>query len=151
MRTPLKTTLAILLLTATLSAQQEIGLWRAAGSTAKAITGDIALSAQKLTINFLAFTIVRVRDLDKTETPAAFDTETNPNGAGSLYRLNVPAATKFLHKNTLCGTDDTQWMATYATPHSLQIAFFSGPKPPTFTQDAISNSSDLCGTYSYAR
>lgn len=151
MRTPLKTILTTLLLTATLSAQQEIGLWRATSSNAKAITGDIALSAEKLTINFLAFTMVRVRALEKTEAPAAFDTETNPNGAGSLYRLNVPAATKLLRKNTLCGSDDTQWMATYVTAHSLQIAFFSGQKPPVFTQEAIGNSSDLCGTYSYVR
>jgi hypothetical protein len=151
MRTPLKTALATLLLAATLYAQQETGLWRATSSTAKAITGDIALSTEKLTINFLAFNMVRVRALEKTETPAAFDTETNPNGAGSLFRLNVPAATKFLHKNTLCGTEDTQWMATYATPHSLQVAFFSGQKPPVFTQEAITNASDLCGTYSYVK
>ncbi len=151
MQTPLKTALATLLLTAALFAQQETGLWRATSQTAKSITGDIGLSKDKLTINFLAFTMVRVRDLEKAEAPAAFDTETNPNGAGSLYRLRVPAATRLLHKNTLCGTEDTEWMALYATQHSLQIAFFSGQKPPVFTQDAISNSSDLCGTYTYSR
>ena len=152
MRKILRTAItASLLLCCLTVGAQEMGLWRATSSTARAITGDIALSAQKLTINFQSFTIVRVRALESAEPAAAFDTESNPNGGGSLYRLSVPAATKLLHKNTLCGTDDTQWMATYATAHSLQVAFFSGQKPPVFTKDAISNSSDLCGTYSYSR
>jgi len=95
--------------------------------------------------------MVRVRSLEKAELSAAFDADSNANGSGSLYRLSIPAAQKFLHKNTLCGSDDTQWMVAYASGRTLQLAFFSGQKPPLLTLDAISNSTDLCGKYSYVK
>jgi hypothetical protein len=56
-----------------------------------------------------------------------------------------------VHKNTLCGGEDTQWMAAYVKGKSLQVAFFSGGEAPVFTFDAIAHSSNLCGTYSYVR
>ncbi len=130
---------------------QEQGLWRASNSTAKSITGDIALSDEKLNINFVTFTMVKVRSLEKAELGATFDADTNAPAAGSLFRLNIPAARKFLHKNSLCGAEDTAWMATYVTGRSLRIAFFSGEKPPVFTLSAISNSTDLCGVFEYIR
>jgi hypothetical protein len=150
MRTTLRKAIAatILLCCLTLAAQEN-GMWRAASSTAKSITGDIALANEKITINFLSFTMVRVRALEKAELSAAFDADANTNGSGSLYRLNVPGARKFLHKNSLCGAEDTEWMATYVLGRSLQLAFFSGQKPPLLTLDALANSSDLCGTYAY--
>jgi hypothetical protein len=132
-------------------AAQEKGNWRAASSNARSITGDVALSDEKISINFLPFTMVRVRSLEKAELSAAFDADSNANGSGSLYRLSIPAAQKFLHKNTLCGSDDTQWMVAYASGRTLQLAFFSGQKPPLLTLDAISNSTDLCGKYSYVK
>jgi hypothetical protein len=42
-------------------------------------------------------------------------------------------------------------MATYIRGNSLQLAFFSGEKPPVFTLDALANSSDACGVFSYGR
>jgi hypothetical protein len=132
-------------------AAQEKGPWRAASKTAQSITGDIVLSDQKITINFINFPMARIRSLDPTELSAAFDADSSANGAGSLYRLNVPAARKFLRHNSLCGDEDTQWIATYVAGRSLQLAFFSGDKAPVFTLDAISNSTDLCGTYTYVR
>jgi hypothetical protein len=132
-------------------AAQEKGNWRAASNNARSITGDVALSEEKISINFSLFTMVRVRGLDKAEISAAFDADSNADGSGSLYRLSVPAAQKFLHKNTLCGSDDTQWMVSYASGRTLQLAFFSGQKPPLLTLDAISNSTDLCGKYSYGK
>jgi hypothetical protein len=132
-------------------AAQEKGNWRAASSNARSITGDVALSDEKISINFLPFTMVRVRSLEKAELSAAFDADSNANGTGSLYRLSIPAAKKFVHKNSLCGDEDTQWMATYVSGHSLQLAFFSGEQTPIFTLDAIGNSTALCGTFSYAK
>jgi hypothetical protein len=132
-------------------AAQEKGNWRAASSTARSITGDVALSDEKISINFLVFTMVRIRSLDKAELSAAFDADSNADGSGSLYRLSILAAKKFLHKNSLCGDEDTQWMATYVSGHSLQLAFFSGEHPPIFTLDAIGNSTALCGTFSYVK
>jgi hypothetical protein len=42
-------------------------------------------------------------------------------------------------------------MATYVAGRSLKVAFFSGPKAPEFTLNAIANSTELCGTFSYTR
>lgn len=133
------------------SLAQVKGNWRAANSTAQSITGDVTLSDEKISINFSGFAIARIRDLEPGEVSAAFDEDANAGGSGSLYRLNIPASKAFMHKNTLCGSEDTQWMAAYVAGHSLRLAFFSGQKIPVFTLDAISNSSDLCGTFSYVR
>jgi len=130
---------------------QEKGNWRAASSTAQSITGDVTLSDEKISINFSGFTIARIRGLEPGEVSAAFDADSSAGGSGSLYRLSIPASKKFLHRNTLCGAEDTQWMATYVAGHSLHLAFFSGQKAPVFTLDAIANSTDLCGTFSYVR
>jgi hypothetical protein len=56
-----------------------------------------------------------------------------------------------LHKNTLCGSENTQWLATYSTGRALQLAFFSTSQMPVFTADALSNSSNLCGVFGYSR
>jgi hypothetical protein len=155
MRHTLQRTLAASLLTVCLTvAAQERGLWRAASTTAKSITGDIGLSDEKIAINFLTFTMSRIRALTPAETSAAFDPDSTPGaapGVGSLYRLSIPAAQKFLHKNTLCGTDETQWMATYVSGHTLKLAFFSEPTPPVLTLEALANSTTLCGTFSYIK
>jgi hypothetical protein len=132
-------------------AAQEKGNWRAASNTARSITGDIALSDEKISINFSTFTMVKLRTLDKSELSAAFDADSNAAGTGSLYRLSIPAAKKFLHRNSLCGDEDAQWMATYVSGRSLQLAFFSGDQTPLFTLDAIANSTTLCGTFMYGK
>ena len=130
---------------------QERGTWRAASSTARAITGDIVVSDTKVSINFLAFTIAQIRHLEPAELSAAFDADSRAGGSGNLYRLNVAAGQRFLHHNTLCGTEDTQWMATYVQGQDLRLAFFSGSSMPIFTIDALANSTSLCGTFSYVR
>jgi hypothetical protein len=133
------------------AAAQDQGYWRAASSTAKSITGDVALSEEKISINLVSFTIARIRGLEKAEASALFDPDGTAAGSGSLYRLIVPGEKKFLHKNSLCGSDDTQWMVTYVSGRSLQLAIFSGAKPPVFTSDALANSTDMCGKFGYVR
>jgi hypothetical protein len=127
---------------------QDMGNWRAASSTAQSITGDIGITGDKLFINFAGFTIAQIRRLTPAELNAVFEAE---NGSGNLYRLNVPAEKKFLHHNTLCGSEETKWMVTLAEGRMLHVAFFSGEKPPVMTTEAISNSSDLCGTFLYGK
>jgi hypothetical protein len=143
-------TASLLLCCLTLAAQER-GYWRAASSTARSITGDISLTDEKIFISFVGFTMAHIRSLEKAEISAVFDADSNADGSGSLYRLNVPAAKKFLNKNSLCGGEDTQWMVTYVSGRSLHLAFFSGQKAPTFTLEAIQNSTDLCGTFSYVK
>ncbi|HEU5351788.1 MAG TPA: hypothetical protein VFU55_09335 [Terracidiphilus sp.] len=132
-------------------AAQDRGYWRAESETATRITGDIYLSGTRLNINFLAFPLVQVRRLTPAETGAAFDADVNTDPSGTLYRLNIPAGRRLLHHNTLCGTEDTEWMATYVSGKTLQVAFFSGDTQPVFTMAALPNSMTLCGSFSYFR
>ena len=157
MRLPMKhllTLSAALLFTFPLTAQER-GYWAAISNTARSITGDISLTDQKLVINFVGFTIAHIRALEKPEIAALFDADTNDRAASaavaSLYRINIPASKKFLHKNSLCGGEDTQWMVTYLAGRTLRVAFFSGQRAPILTLEAIPNSTDLCGTFTYAR
>ena len=133
------------------AAAQEKGYWRAASTTAKGVTGDVSFSETKITLNFSSFTIAQIRTLEPTEAQALFSADPTSGGTGNLYHLEIPSDKRFLHHNTLCGSEETQWAITYVTGRSLQMAFFSGPSIPTLTPDAISNSARLCGTYSYVR
>jgi hypothetical protein len=130
---------------------QEKGYWRAESSTAQSITGDIGFAGERMSINFTGFVIAQIRSLEPGEVSAVFDADSSAGGSGNLYRLNIPGTKKFLHKNTLCGTEDVQWMATYVAGRSLKIAFFSGGKMPVFALNEIANSTELCGTFSYVR
>lgn len=152
-KTPtLRRIIAILAMFCTLPClAQDKGDWRAASKTASSITGDIEISGDKLMINFTPFLLAQARALAPSEVAAAFDADINANPTGTLYHLVVPASKRFLHHNTLCGTEDTQWMATYVTGNTLQVAFFSGSAAPVFTIDALDHSTDLCGTYTYVR
>ena len=132
-------------------AAQDKGYWRAASTTSNSITGDISITPSQVSINFLGFPLVQARTLVPTEVSAAFDADINAGATGVLYHLTIPATQKFLHHNTLCGTEETQWMATYVSGRTLQIAFFSGQEAPVLTFEAISKSTDLCGTFTYAR
>ncbi len=132
------------------SSAQDKGDWRSASSNARSITGDIEISDSKLFLNFIGFTIAQIRKLEPAETTAVFASEVS-NGSGNLYRLTVPAARRFLHHNTLCGSEDVQWMVTSVSERTLHVAFFSGADTPVFTPEAMANSTDLCGTFSYVR
>jgi hypothetical protein len=134
-----------------LARAQEAGAWHASSSSAMSITGDISISDEKLFLNFYSFPMARIRDLEPGEVSAVFDVDSSVGGRGHLYRLSVPGSRKFLHKNSLCGSEDTQWMAAFVEGRSLHIAFFSGQKMPVFTPEAFANTTDLCGTFTYAR
>jgi hypothetical protein len=141
-----------LLLTGAVAATaQDGGVWRAESTNAVSITSDIAIGKDKVSIDFLTYPLAPIRPLKPVEVSAVFDADVNAGVSGMLYRLRVPAAQRFLKKNTLCGDEDTQWMATYVTGHTLDVAFFSGDDMPVFTFDAISNSTALCGTFAYTR
>jgi hypothetical protein len=146
-----KTIVASLLIFCLSAVAQEMGYWRAASSTARAITGDITLSGERIGINFVTFAIVRVRPLTESELSATFDVDNSAAHSGSLYKVDISGSRKFLHKNTLCANEDAEWMATDLSGHSLQVAFFSSQKPPLLTIDGRANATDLCGTYSYVK
>ena len=130
---------------------QERGQWRAASTTAKGITGDIAFTETKIAINFAGFTIAQIRSLQPEEIVALFHPSGQAEGSGNLYRTSISAEKRFLHKNTLCGAEETQWVVTYVSGKTLQLAFFSGAQMPALTAEAIANTTSLCGTYTYVR
>ena len=134
----------------TASAREKSVYWTAASSNSTAITSDIEISSSKLTIGYIDFPISKVQDVTPAEALAVFDVDTGVRGVGALYHLNIVASTRFQHNNTLCGGEDTQWMLSWTTQHSLKIAFFSGAEKPTLTFEAINNSPQLCGVFSYA-
>jgi hypothetical protein len=142
--------LLVLLIVLPSAHAQERGAWRAGSKTAMSITGDIFFADEKLAIDFMSFPVAEIRSLEPAEISAAFNPDTVA-GTGHLFRLNIPGSKRFLHKNTLCGAQDTQWMATYISGRQLQVAFFSGETMPLFTPDAIGNSTALCSTYMYVR
>jgi hypothetical protein len=133
------------------SVAQDAGYWRASSTTARHITGDVALSDEKISINFSTYWIAQIRALTPVELSAAFSADANASGSGNLYRLSIPSDKKMLHKNTLCGGEDTQWLATYSTGRTLQLAFFSTSQMPVLTTDALANNSNLCGVFGYTR
>lgn len=103
---------------------QDQGYWRAASSNANAITGDVTISVSRVTIDYFTFTMAPIRKLKPFEVSSVFDADVNAGIEGMLYRLKVPPNQRFLHKNTLCGDEETQWMATYVTGRTLSVAFF---------------------------
>jgi hypothetical protein len=130
---------------------QDKGAWHAASSNATSITSDVTVGKDSVTIDFMTFPLAPIRTLKPVEVSAVFDADVSAGISGMLYRMKVPAGQRFLHKNSLCGDADTQWMATYVTGHKLNVAFFSGDDMPVFTFDAISKTTDLCGTFGYDR
>lgn len=144
------TVAAILALACSCSAQEN-GYWTASGTTATAITSDIAIANNRISIDYTNFPMSLIRALTPAELTAAFDADPGTPGNGHLYRLNVPAEKHFLHKSPLCGEQDTQWMATYVSGRTLLVDFFSGSNPPTLTFEALNNASNLCGTFTYGR
>jgi hypothetical protein len=130
-------------------AAQEAGYWRAASNNAVSITGDLQIRTDKLTIDYASFPLAQIRALKPEEASAVFDADNNSTVTANLYRLDIPAGKQLLHHNTLCGTDDTQWMVTFVSGRSLQVAFFSGSQMPVLTVDALNHASSLCGIFEY--
>lgn len=131
-------------------AKQDKGYWQVASQTAGEITGDIAISQVKLSINFSRFPIAQIRELTPAEATAVFG-ESAGSGGGNLYRLDVPAEKRFAHRNTLCGEQETQWMVTWANGKRLQVAFFSGEAMPVLTGKALAQAQSVCELLTYAR
>lgn len=151
LRKPALFVLGLILACSVPGTAQEGGNWFAASSTAKAVTGDLGISTYSLSIGFSRFPLAQIRPLTPSEILAAFDADSSTPGAGHLYRIDIPATKKFQHHNSLCGDQPTEWMVTFASGRSLQVAFFSGEKPPALTPDALNNAPNLCGTYTYSR
>lgn len=132
-------------------AKQDRGYWEAASDTARDVTGDISISELKVSIGFSRFTIAQILELTPAQATAIFGADADAQGGGNLYRLDVPAEKRFAHHNTLCGEQETQWMATWSDGRSLDVAFFSGDAIPALTTDAMAKSQNVCELLTYVR
>lgn len=130
---------------------QETGIWRAQSTTARGVTGDLQLTDTRIIVNFTGFTLAEIRDLQPAEAKAVFGETAPDGGTGHLYRTEIPAEKRFAHKNTLCGSEEVQWIVTDRSGRNLQVAMFSGSSMPQLTAEAVANTTTLCGTYSYVR
>jgi len=130
---------------------QDQGFWNAASTEAVKITSAITIGKSKVTIDLMSFPLAPIRPLKPVEVSSVFDADVRAGISGMLYRLRIPAAQRFEHKNTLCGSEDTQWMATYVSGKTLEVAFFSGDDTPVFTFEAMQGASTRCGVFTYAR
>lgn len=140
------------LLTCTLAFAQEKGYWRAASKTAASTTGDISFRDTKLTVNFVSFTIAQLRTISPAEAATVFsELPANTQGTGNIYALDIAGSQQFLHRNTLCGADDTRYMLTFVSGKTMNVAFFSGAPMPKLTTEAMTNATNLCGTFTYVR
>ena len=93
----------------------------------------------------------QIRLLKTEEAQLALFNPDSPTGGGNIFRVEIPADKKFLRHNTLCGSESTQWIVTYAQGRDLHIALFSGATPPVLTVDALNDAPNLCGIFSYVR
>jgi hypothetical protein len=130
---------------------QDAGYWRAESETAKSTTGDIGIGSMKIAINFQQFTVAQIHAVDAEQARAVFDLEPGTVASGNLYHLSIPADKKFLHKNAICGNDETQYMVTAVVGREMHVAFFSGAAMPELKAEAIMSSTNLCGTFTYIR
>ncbi|MGA9425644.1 MAG: hypothetical protein WBV33_11260, partial [Terracidiphilus sp.] len=134
MKIPLLAAILILACSVPAMAQnQDKGMWYSASQNTNTVTGDIVIKDGKVTINLRTYPLAAIRALTAAELSAVFAADPNGSAAGNLYRLTIPATTQFVHHNTLCGSEDTQWMATLVNGKNLQVAFFSGSETPTLT------------------
>ena len=135
-------------------AGQDSGNWRPVSTTAKGITGPVVIANETMVVNFVKFPIAEIRRLTAAELLVVATADSPREGSamsGHLYRLSVPADQKFLHKNTLCGGEETQWMTTAVQGKMMQIAFFSQAQMPIFTAEAMATTTNLCGTFLYTK
>lgn len=152
MRIRLPLVLLALAFSLTASAQlAEKGMWRAASQNAANITGDISFSKSKVNIGFNGFPLTPARELKPAEVSALYDVAADTAGNGQLYRIAISGSLRLLNRNTLCGTSDIHWMTIYVEDKVLKLTFFSGDEAPALTFDAVQNSPDVCGTFTYVR
>ena len=115
------------------------------------ITGDIALTPGKLLMAHRAFPLKQARAIEPAHL-ADVGKIVNATGdvqSAALYKTMVPRRTALLKANIICGSKDAEWMLAVFEKNELAVAFFAGAKEPDLAPNAVANSTDLCGTFSY--
>ncbi len=148
---------------ASLTGDRQAVKWTAMSHTAYAITGDVVTSRDSISLLKKSYPLVLDRDLhgDELQNSAKLlyvEAVTSSGLVGRLFRTEIPATTHLINDNTICGSENAEWvlvLTTHAegrgsdTGDWLYLAFFSGDAEPVFQTQALENSKALCGTYNY--
>jgi hypothetical protein len=130
-----------------------LGKWTSASASATSITGNIALTPSAITIDGKEFALSNVQPIAATEA-TALNTPSMIFGSPKqsfIAQLKVPGKMKLVGGNTLCdGKRDATWVAGVASMGYVGLAFFTGDERPELTEASMSQTLDLCGTYSYS-
>jgi hypothetical protein len=113
--------------------------WSATSNTAMSITGDICLSASKITFgNGAALSLTRVA------SSPAFKTEDMGSPPAEIFKVDKPATLTLLHTNTF----EASWIVVFPSPavpggsQGIGMETFDGDKMPV-------DDSSMTGSYFY--
>jgi len=126
--------------------------YTAQSKTAMSITGTVRFSSKNISIHGKLYPLTLTHTLTAAELTDAkklfsIDTATS----GFLYKTSIPANAPMLNGNTLCGATCTWVLAVYTAPDQLNLSFITGAATPSLAPGALMNSSDVSGTYWYAK
>jgi len=121
-------------------------------NTALSVTGTIRFSSKSISIHGKSYPLTLSHALTADELAAAkplfsIDTATS----GFLYKASIPGNAPMLNRNTLCGATCTWVLAVYTAPDQLNLAFITGTAAPGLAPGALMHSSNVTGTYWYAK
>jgi hypothetical protein len=140
-------------------AQAESQKWVAASRTAYVDTGDIEFSDANLRLVGINYPLRFVRDID----PGLFGDigkiiAMKQPIAATLYRVKIPASTKLLSQNLICGQVkiDANWLLKvpgghrpYVAKPRLTLLFFSGASEPDLHYEVQATTRSRCFGYNY--
>jgi hypothetical protein len=123
--------------------------WEAFSKTAMSITGDITLSADRITMAGRSFPLERVRDYADPRQIEAFQTAMPISGSqkATLYRTRIEPTVRLENGNTLCG-EAAIWLLAIErreSPAGLVMAAYQGTAELT---PAVSEQR-LCAAFTY--
>lgn len=131
--------------------------WTAYSTTAMAITGDVSLDHETITLGGRhKFRIKRVRALSAAELEAMHEfTGSEALAEASLYKIDIPANTKLRNGNTICGRAATTRMIAARKSargeKQLVLVFFSGSRNPFFEGWRSTVNSGICGSFGFTQ
>jgi len=126
--------------------------YTAQSKTALSITGTIRFSSKSISIHGKSYPLTLTHTLAADELAAALPLFSIDNAtSGFVFKTFIPANAPMLNDNTLCGATCTWVLAVYTSPDQLNLAFIKGDAMPSLTPGALMNSSNVTGTYWYAK
>jgi hypothetical protein len=153
---PLSIAVLGLLLTTPAHAQQDpfatAAPYTPQSNTALSITGTIRFSSRSISIHGKPYALklwhtLTADELQNSKQLFSIDMATS----GFLFQASIPTNAPMLNGNTLCGATCTWVLAVYTAPDQLNLAFITGAATPSLAAGALMKSSDVSGTYWYAK